>query len=251
MPHRHPSRRAVTRSTAFQRLPATARPLRIPIASWGRLLQLADGLYAFDLGQRQRGGRLLRIGPRGTTEIVARGLDLPSDAALVDERLVISEPTRGRIGQVAPRGRRHTVLGGLEFPLALAAPAPGSGWHAPLYVAEAGPVESPTFAPGQGRIRAVDPDTSESSVLVAEIGVVALAASPAGLFANDLVFATANQWRAEREPLPNTGRILRIAPSGTATEVVAAVDEPLDICFGPSGRCFVLGTAGIFEITRR
>lgn len=236
-----------------------SRPLRVPLDTWGRLLRLADGLYALDLGPRSRdggtarknGGKLVRINSRGTSEIVARGLNLPTDAVQIGERLLVSEPTQNCIREVDSRGRRRTLLGGLEFPLALATPAPGSAWQAPLYVSEAGRPTSSAFAPGQGRIRAVDPEKGESSVVLADVSAVALAASPTGTFGTDLVLATANDWSPERESLPNSGRILRLAPSGTLTEVVAAIDEPLDLCFSPSGRCFVLAKGSLFEIAAR
>jgi hypothetical protein len=246
-----------------------SRPLRPDVRTWGRLRRLPwpsaedDSIYAFDLGPlrretgvpRRRGARLVRVDRRGRVDVVARGLDVPSDAAVVVDGdttlLVVSEMTSGRISAVSPRGRRRAALGGLEFPVALAATPPGSPWQAPLYVAEAGPVRSEAFAPGQGRIRAILLREQETSVVTSDVGVAAMAISPGGLFGEDLLVATANAWTGEREPVPGSGRVLRLTPTGTVTPIVTAIDDPLEVCFSPSGRCFVLAGAGLFELVSR
>ena len=244
-----------------------SRPVRPGLETWGRLLRLpsstgrGDAMCAFDLGPRvratgaprRRGGRLVQIDKRGRTTLVARGFDLPSDAAALDgdpTSLVVSEVTTGRIFLVGSGGRRQLIIGGLEFPLALAAPLSRGRSNASFYVAEAGPVGSESFAPGQGRIRAVDLAEQEATVAVADVGVVAIAISPGGSFGDDLLFATANGWTPDGKAEPNSGRVLALSPSGKITSVISAVDDPVDLCFSPSGRCFLLAAAGLYELSR-
>jgi hypothetical protein len=86
---------------------------------------------------------------------------------------------------------------------------------------------------------------------LSNISVNAMVFSASGPFQQDLLVATANQG----DPLtmmaiPNTGQILRVAPDGTTTPIVAALDDPLEIAFTKASRCFVLAGSGVFELKR-
>ena len=201
-------------------------------------------------GPRQERGRIVRIQKGGRMTPLSGRTDLPIDLERFGDAGILLADLLGNLLQVGPRGRRRIAVEGLNMPLAIAVPPRGSAWRGNAYVAEGGD----TMGDGQqpfGRIRELYFESCLSRTVLDQVDVTALAFAEGGLFKNDLLIATANEMdRSCDTDIPGTGQILRLSPEGALEIVVAGIDNPSAITLD-SKRCFVLCSAGVFEIKRR
>lgn len=195
-------------------------------------------------------GRVIQIDNHGRITRLGRTSGQPIDLAAFRDSSLLMADLSGNLFVLDPDGRDKLVLEGLDTPLALATPPPKSPWPGSAYVAE-GREQAGGDEPPFGRIQELHFESCRSKTILDQVDVVALAFAPGGAFGKDLLIATANEVDSCGAEIQNTGQILRLSPDGTVEAVVVGIDSPSAIAFDSARRCLVLGSAGVFEVTRR
>jgi hypothetical protein len=217
------------------------------------------GLFAIAYEQPKRAGappriekgRVISIDRTSRQTPVGPRLDLPIDIAVLPDSTALVADLGGSLFQLLASGRKKLMVEGLKTPIAVAVPPEGSPWRGSCYVAEAGDLSSGLPSPS-GRIVELYIESCRSRPLLEQLDVTALAFAKGGAFRQDLLIATPNEVdRSCGAEIPNTGKLLRLAADGTLEPVLIGIDSPAAIALDGSGKCFVLGSGGIYEVTAR
>jgi hypothetical protein len=220
-----------------------------------KLLAAVADSFAAESGAPALGhGVLAAMDAGGALAVLASGLESPVALALPsspewDDDVYVAQVVSGRIDRIASNGGVSDFTCCLGMPTDLAFGSGSFGSY--LYVAEADAAQPDTMIhAGIGTVTRFDPLGVESTFASGLHLPTALAwGEPDGPFGDRLFVALADSLDELGKPVPETGRIVQIDPSGEIAPFASGLEQPMRLAFEPGGDLYVAVGGGIIKIS--